>query len=96
MCKKIELEVYSCAECPYCQHNGDYGMSYDSGYDCCKDGSKRICDDNEIYKYDKAFYKVMHSQNTLFPEKYESIKEKDPFEIPDWCPLTTSNIGEDQ
>lgn len=45
--KKIELIVNTCSECPYCEYDGHYGMSYDSGYDCKHDkGSGRLVNDN--------------------------------------------------
>lgn len=39
----------SCGDCIYCQHDSDYGISYDSGYDCMnEDATKtRIMDDGE-------------------------------------------------
>ena len=42
--KRLFLEFERCDDCPYCQYNGDYGRSYDSGYDCVKTGN-RIVDD---------------------------------------------------
>jgi len=40
----------TCADCPYCRYNGDYGMSYDSGWDCENDEGEitRIVDDWEV------------------------------------------------
>ena len=33
--RRINIKVGpTCENCPYCQYNGDYGMSYDSGWDC--------------------------------------------------------------
>lgn len=45
--KKIEMIIKNCGECPFCEYNPDYGMSYTSGYDCNNDDSKdtRISDD---------------------------------------------------
>jgi len=45
--RQINLYVKTCSDCPYCQYDSDYGMSYDSGYDCTN-GSGRIIDDWEI------------------------------------------------
>ncbi len=45
--KKLELYLNTCSECPYCQYDGNYGISYDSGYDCNHDkGSGRLVNDN--------------------------------------------------
>ena len=52
--KKIELTIHNCSECPYLRYNTDYGMSYDSGYDCEYNG--RIMDD---YQYDKLEKKII-------------------------------------
>ena len=32
--REIKITVKTCSECPYLYYNCDYGMSYDSGYDC--------------------------------------------------------------
>ena len=79
--KVLNLKIVRCNECPYCQYNGDYGISYDSGYDCCHDDApygrgRRIVDDGE---YDNP--------NT------KKRWRKDPFKIPEWCPL--ENEGEE-
>lgn len=51
--KKINLIIDSCSRCPYCQYDPNYGMSYDSGYDCNHKGGTRIVDD-WYYNSDKA------------------------------------------
>ena len=42
--KKVVFEFEKCDGCPFCRYDGDYGRSYDSGYDCIKT-DKRIVDD---------------------------------------------------
>jgi hypothetical protein len=55
--KKLELYLNTCSECPYCQHNSSYDISYDSGYDCVHDsGSGRIIDD---YYWNKLDYQTI-------------------------------------
>ena len=44
--REIKITVKTCSECPYCEYDPNYGMSYDSGYDCKNSGS-RIIDDWE-------------------------------------------------
>jgi hypothetical protein len=46
---KIELTISSCNECPFRRYDSNYGMSYDSGYDCSELG-ERIVDDYELNK----------------------------------------------
>ena len=58
--KKIELTIKNCNECPYFSHDSDYGMSYDSGYNCDLSG-ERIMDD---YQYDKLIDKTMSIPDT--------------------------------
>ena len=45
--KKISMVVKNCGECPFCEYNPHYGMSYNSGYDCKNEVSEdtRIADD---------------------------------------------------
>ena len=48
MIKRLSIDIESCADCPYCRYNGDYGMSYESGWDCEHDAAPiraRIMDD---------------------------------------------------
>ena len=40
----IKLTIKNCGDCPYCEYDSNYGMSYNSGYDCNKLG-KRIIED---------------------------------------------------
>ena len=40
----INITVKNCSECPYHEYDPNYGMSYDSGYDCNHSG-QRICTD---------------------------------------------------
>ena len=70
--KKIELYVNTCNDCPYCQYDGNYGISYDSGYDCSHNNGGRIIDD-------------YHWNNTNNPKRLNLTHERIP--IPDWCPL---------
>ena len=44
MAKLINLVINHCNECPYHYYDSDYGMSYNSGYDCNLSG-KRIAED---------------------------------------------------
>lgn len=47
----LHLELESCDDCPYRKYNGDYGRSYDSGWDCRHDeGYFRIVDDKDNKK----------------------------------------------
>jgi hypothetical protein len=64
--------VKNCDDCPYEDYNADYGMSYDSGYNCKhpKVSKRRIVDDNDF----AVWKKKKENKNKLFP-------------IPDWCPL---------
>ena len=51
--RQINLIVSSCSECPYCQYDGNYGISYDSGYDCIhRNGNGRLVDDHNWDKLD--------------------------------------------
>lgn len=42
--KQINLIIEHCGECPYHEYDSNYGMSYNSGYDCGLSGD-RIADD---------------------------------------------------
>ena len=46
----INKSIESCKDCPFCEYNRDYGLSYDSGYDCMHEKSPeiRIIDDSAI------------------------------------------------
>lgn len=46
----LNLEVFVCRDCPYCQYDGHYSRSRDSGYDCKHPDSDvgRIVDDQDI------------------------------------------------
>lgn len=71
--KELTLTIKNCADCPYCQYNGDYGRSYDSGYDCQhpqRNGFTRIVD----------AWDVNNSHNRT-PRGWPSIPEKCP--LPD-------------
>lgn len=56
MAKIVKLEVTTCSSCPFCDRNGDYGRSYDSGYDCRheKTPHTRIIDDEEMSRGKKC------------------------------------------
>lgn len=45
--KIISLKIKHCGECPFCYYDGNYGMSYTSGYNCTNVDSEkeRIVDD---------------------------------------------------
>lgn len=53
MTKVLHIEIdKDCTSCPYYRYNGNYGMSYNSGWDCEHDGKldhRRIVDDNHSY-----------------------------------------------
>lgn len=54
MLKVLNLEIDCCDFCPYCHHNGGYGRSYGSGYDCHHPEAPvdaRIADDHEIKRH---------------------------------------------
>ena len=68
----LYLEIRNCFECPYCDYNPDYGMSYDSGYDCTSSVRKRLIDDWE-----------WSNQNN----KDRLNLKMDCFPTPEWCPL---------
>ena len=42
--REINITVETCSECPYCEYDCDYGMSYDSGYDCNNSGETIVTD----------------------------------------------------
>jgi hypothetical protein len=56
----LNLQINTCSECPYCQYDGSYGRSYDSGWDCEYLG--RLCDDNEFQRYHKKLDEWSESQ----------------------------------
>lgn len=69
--KQLEITIKSCCECPYCQYNGDYNRSHDSGYDCVHPemkGRQRIVDDWDV-----------SNSNNKHPKGWP--------EIPKECPL---------
>jgi len=87
--KKIELKdktlkIETCENCPLINYDSNYGMSYDSGYDCSY-LDQRIANDGEISKYNKELKKIKEKNNSLF--KYEGEIPKNPFTIPCHCPL---------
>lgn len=45
--RKINMIIKHCGECPFCEYDSDYGMSYNSGYDCKnkKSNGSRIATD---------------------------------------------------
>jgi len=91
--KKIETIIPgSCNFCPYSQYDPDYGRSYDSGYDCKKEG-KRISDDYEITKYREYLDKLEEREKELDLGEEIEVME-DPMTIPDWCPLEDYTEGE--
>lgn len=86
--KKIQLKneaigVETCESCPFKQYNPNYGMSYDSGYDC--HFLDRLVDDNHIRKYEEDMNKINDQNKGLF--KFNGKLPKNPFEIPEDCPL---------
>lgn len=84
--KKYILEIVdNCHGCPYCNYSVYYSMHEDSGYDCeHEEGQKRICNDSELYSYNKELEELAESKKTLFPREEEL---EDPLTIPEWCPL---------
>ncbi len=44
--KKLSLIIEKCSQCPYCLYDPNYGISYNSGYDCNQNG-RRIIDDHK-------------------------------------------------
>ena len=80
--KVLNLKIAKCNKCPYCQHNGDYGRGYDSGYDC-----------QHFNGGDEYGYRIVDDKECNNPNTKKRWK-KDPFKIPEWCPL--SNEGEEQ
>lgn len=75
--KILTVKITGCSDCPYCQYDGDYGMSYSDGWDCTNDdatGTRIIDNANYLHpkmqkEHDKEFERLMHKQP------------------PDWCPL---------
>tara|TARA_R110000772_G_scaffold79172_3_gene169497 strand:- start:407 stop:643 length:237 start_codon:yes stop_codon:yes gene_type:complete len=53
--KLLEIEIHNCSECPYLSYDSDYGMSYNSGYDCSK-GGFRIATDHGSEQADMTKY----------------------------------------
>jgi hypothetical protein len=78
--RKIELTIKNCSECPYLEYDSDYGMSYDSGYDCKLTGY-RIIDDWE--------WNNTNNKNRL-NLKYDGIP------IPSWCELEKIGLIEER
>ena len=74
-------------------YDGNYGRSYDSGFDCSHPTTygTRICNDGEIKRFEQEHEKQQESLGTLFPLPLPTVK--DPFEIPSWCPLENVNEG---
>lgn len=70
--KKINIIVYDCcADCPYVIYDPDYGMSYDSGYDCGHPDTEvgRIVNDWDV-----------KNSNNKNPKGWPSIPENCPLE----------------
>lgn len=69
------MDIKGCRKCPYCIYNSDYGMSYDSGWDCDHGdtNNSRIVDEGATTPKERAksAKKVDEALNT----------------VPDWCPL---------
>jgi len=42
--KTVTFNITHCGQCPFCEYDSNYGMSYNSGYDCKKTG-KRLATD---------------------------------------------------
>lgn len=74
----------NCHNCFYCHYDSNYGMSYDSGYDCMHEESEhtRIADDYEITQY-----RDKQCEAERLPLLPQTIEDKDPMSIPTWCPL---------
>ncbi len=72
----------SCHNCPYMEYDSFYSMSTDSGYDCTHEDGGRIAND---YHIDQHRDKLKEAERLpLFPE---TVEDRDPMSIPDWCPL---------
>ncbi len=76
-----------CLGCPFVRYDGDYGMSYDSGYNCEHPDAKqyRIADDGDISAHRNKWMAYNKSLNTLFP--IPKPEGDNPMAIPSWCPL---------
>ena len=87
MKRKIEKIVTSCEECPYREYDSHYGMSYDSGYDCNKNG-ERMMDDGTERRFEKEMEEINKQNETLF--KYEGEVPVHPLVkyFNEKCPLT--------
>lgn len=74
----------NCHSCLYCSYDSNYGMSYDSGYDCHHEDSdhSRIADDYQITQYRGKL-----DEAERLPLLPEIVEDRDPMSIPEWCPL---------
>lgn len=72
MRRRLEMDIATCEECPWCKYDGYYSMSCDSGYDCTNPNAthSRLVNDSDVNS--KIFY---------------NKKPKGWPPIPDWCPL---------
>lgn len=84
--RKLELIIECCWDCPYCQYNGDYGRSYDAGWDC------KHPDRTETRIIDEG-------PTNSTPEAEKNKKERDKIlstQVAEFCPLPTTINEADQ
>jgi hypothetical protein len=73
--KRVIFEFDCCDDCPFVRYDGDYGRSYDSGWDCHHEkGGFRIADEGGWETWKK-----------LEGQRYIQGRLGQPF--PDDCPL---------
>lgn len=87
--KRVNVIVEdTCYGCPFCRYDGDYGMSYDSGWDCHNDEAPhyRIADEGDVNRAAKRNLEIDKSKKTLFPIS-DDQRVENPMKIPSWCPL---------
>lgn len=73
--KRVVFEFDSCDDCPFLRYDGDYGRSYDSGWDCHHEkGGFRIVDEGG--------YKEREEKNW-----YGTVECRIGKPFPDRCPL---------
>lgn len=97
MRKRVNVIVEdTCYGCPFCIYNSDYGMSYDSGWDCHNDEAPhhRIADKGVVDRAAKRNLEIYKSKKTLFPNSNQHLAQfnddqrvENPMKIPSWCPL---------
>jgi hypothetical protein len=68
-----------------------HNINYQDKYVCCAVNENRepkiICFPQDLVTFSKKIFEWKKSQKTLFPMSNDE-RPKNPYEIPEWCPLT--------